>query len=144
MEVPRGWGWWGEKPAQGPRVRWQRSPTKKQGCRLWVTLLPSCLGTPSRLPDSAPNAPLAKCRRGILQNRLLIINAYILPWPQARFPPPPVPPPNLVFKVKHCCELVTLPFLACGCRSPSICLLSRDRVCSKDYNFILGLDILII
>ena len=60
-----------------------------------------------------------------------------------QIPPPPVPPPDLVFKVKHSCELVTLPVLACGCRSPSISLLSRDRVCSKDYNFILGLDILI-
>lgn len=54
-----------------------------------------------------------------------------------------VPPRNLVFKVEHSFELVSLPLLACGCRSPSISLLSRDAVCSTDYDFILGLDILI-
>lgn len=60
------------------------------------TLLPSCLGAPSRLPVSAANGPLARCRRGIPQPGLLIINAYILSWPRARFPPPPPhAPPSL-------------------------------------------------
>lgn len=57
--------------------------------------------------------------------------------------PRQVPPLSLGSKVERSFELVTLPFLACGCRSPSTSLLSRDRVCSKDYNFILGLDVVI-
>lgn len=109
-----------------------------QGCGLQAASLPSCRGAYSRIPVSTTKVRLTTCTKGILQNDFLIINAYIFSWPQAKSLL------SILFsRLNIPLELVTLPLLACWCRYPSISLLSRDCVCSKDYNFILGLDILI-
>lgn len=97
---------------------------------------PSCYDASGRMPVTPADIRLTKWARGILQNNL--INAYIFSWLRGTFPD------SVLFsRLKVPSELVTLPFLACGCRSLSVTLLSSDPVCSKDYNFIFGLDILI-
>lgn len=83
-----GWKLLGEQePAQGHRGSQGWGPTEKQGSGLQAAILPSCLGAPSRMPA---NIRLAKCMKGILQDGLLIINAYIFSGPQAKSHPRPL------------------------------------------------------
>jgi len=146
MEVPREWGWGGGggETCPGPQSKVTAEPHREAGLQTlghppailpWSSLKTACLC--SQRPTGQVQE--RNSSEWSLNNQCL----HFALAPGQIHPTPPVPPPNLVFKVKHSCELVTLPVLACGCRSPSISLLSRDRVCSKDYNFILGLDILI-
>lgn len=76
--------WGGQELAQGHRRSQGRAQLRSQGCALLTTFPPSCCGGCSRMPVTAATIWLTKCLEGILQNGLLIINAYIFSWPHAK------------------------------------------------------------